>query len=231
MGLSAMAWVQHREAAGRRFPPTPQQVVTLTFEDVSEPPPPAVVPSVQGGPPSPEAPEGTNTIDPRLLALDPVLPMEAMTAEVREIPTTLPREAKVIGDTHLPVAAGGTGLASGDSHGHGHGSGRGTGQGIIRGVPGMNPGLDLDDLEVIHEEIPEYPTLAAWSNIQGDVVVRVTIDERGVPIRTELLEGPPPLCKETMWAAKLWRFGKGIFRGRKVNATFDMTFRYILHPK
>jgi hypothetical protein len=115
--------------------------------------------------------------------------MEAMPAEVREIPTTLPREAKVIGDAHLPVATGGTGLASGDSHGHG--TGRGTGQGMIRGVPGMNPGLDLNDLEVIHEEIPEYPTLAAWGNIQGDVVVRVTIDERGVPIRTELLEGPP----------------------------------------
>jgi hypothetical protein len=34
-----------------------------------------------------------------------------------------------------------------------------------------------------------------------------------------------------MRAVKLWRFGKGIFRGRKVNATFDMTFRFILKPR
>jgi protein TonB len=95
----------------------------------------------------------------------------------------------------------------------------------------MNPGLDLKDLEVIHEEIPIYPVMAEWGHIQGDVVVRVTINEKGVPIRTELLEGPPALRAETLRAVKLWRFGRGMFRGRKVNATFDMTFRYILRTR
>ena len=59
-------------------------------------------------------------------------------------------------------------------------------------------------------------------------MVRVTINEKGIPIRTELLEGPPALQSETMRAVKLWRFGRGIFRGRKVDAIFDMTFRFVL---
>lgn len=92
----------------------------------------------------------------------------------------------------------------------------------------MNPTLDLSELEVIHEEIPHYPLLAEWGHVQGDVVVRVTIDHHGVPIQTTLLEGPPQLREETMRAVKLWRFGKGMFRGRPVEATFDITFRFIL---
>ena len=99
---------------------------------------------------------------------------------------------------------------------------------MFRPVPGLNPGLDLNDLEVLHEEIPSYPLLAEWGKIQGDVVVRVTINEKGIPIRTELQEGPQALQSETMRAVKRWRFGRGIFRGQKVSATFDMTFRYIL---
>jgi TonB family protein len=102
---------------------------------------------------------------------------------------------------------------------------------MFRAVPGLIPGLDLNDLEVLHEEIPSYPLLAEWGRIQGDVVVRVTINEKGVPIRTELQEGPEALQAETMRAVKHWRFGRGIFRGQKVNATFDMTFRYILRER
>ncbi len=45
------------------------------------------------------------------------------------------------------------------------------------------------------------------------------------------MEGPEALRSETLRAVKRWRFGKGVFRGRKVEATFDMTFRYILQRR
>lgn len=99
---------------------------------------------------------------------------------------------------------------------------------MFRAVPGLKGGFDLKDLEVIHEEIPVYPLLAELKGVSGDVVIRVTINQKGIPIRTELLEGPPLLRGESMRAVKLWRFGRGIFRGKHVEATFDMTFRYIL---
>lgn len=231
IGLSVQAWVRYRGAVARSAFPIPPQAVTLTLEESPDPPPSIPHLALQGPAPAETTAEGAGTPDPRLLAMDPILPMDAIPRDVEEIPTTLPRETRVVADPSLPVAVGGNGLAAGQGHGGGHGSGRGAGVGMIRGVPGMNPGLDLNDLEVIHEEIPDYPTLAAWSNIQGDVVVRVTIDEHGVPIRTELLEGPPQLCGVTMRAVKHWRFGKGIFRGKKVNAVFDMTFRFILRPR
>lgn len=172
------------------------------------------------------APEGTGSIDPSLLQREEVLPMAPRTMEIQELPDPLTPPAKTAVDLRLPVAVGGTGLAHGQ--GHGRVAGKGSGRALIRGVPGLNPELDLADLEVIHEEIPQYPLLAEWGRIQGDVVVRVTINEKGVPIKTELQEGPPALQAETMRAVKLWRFGRGIFRGRKMQATFDMTFRYIL---
>ncbi|HLP31755.1 MAG TPA: energy transducer TonB [Geothrix sp.] len=175
-----------------------------------------------------KAPEGTGTIDASLLRLEPVLPMAPRTTNIEEWPDPLDHPTKAAVDVRLPVAVGGTGLAHGTGQGHGSGAGQGSGRAMIRGVPGMNPELNLADLEVIHEEIPQYPVLAEWGRIQGDVVVRVTINEKGVPIKTELQEGPPALRAETMRAVKLWRFGRGIFRGRKVEATFDMTFRYIL---
>ncbi len=186
---------------------------------------------VQGTAPPLDSAEGTGAIDPKILALDPVPLMEAMPRDVQDLPTTLPQQVRAVGDVRLPAAVGGTGLPSGQGPGNGQGAPKGSGWGIIRGVPGMNQGLNLNDLEAVHEEIPVYPMLAEWGHIQGDVVVRVTINEKGVPIRTELLEGPPMLRAETLRAVKRWRFGTGIFRGRKVNAVFDMTFRYTLRTR
>ena len=207
----------------------PRQTVSMTFQDMPDPADKAPIATVSGDQRSVDSPEGTGTIDPSLLVLEPVLPMEARSEEAREMPVMMLHPASPVADTHLPQATGGTGLPHGDGHAGGRGLGKGgSGRAMIRGVPGMNPELNMNDLEIIHEEIPQYPILAEWGGIQGDVVIRVTINEKGVPIRTELLEGPPPLRSETMRAVKLWRFGKGIFRGKSLNATFDMTFRYIL---
>lgn len=232
MALAALAWGRlHRPEAGAKPWVAGREEVTLVLEPTME------RPSLSPGSPHPDgaparsAPVGTGTLEPSQVTLDPAHLNDFQVEDVQEIPTTLPKEMQAIGDLRLPMAVGGTGLPARAGNGTGHGIRKGSSGTMFRAVPGMSQGLNLEDLEVIHEEIPVYPTLAAWSNIQGDVVVRVTINEHGVPIRTELLEGPPQLCGVTMRAVKHWRFGKGIFRGRKVNATFDMTFRFILRPR
>lgn len=226
MGLSGMLWIWKTRLVQRVLAPT--RTVTLAFEELPDQPQ-APLATITGGPRSPDSPEGSGTIDPRLLVLEPVLPMEARSEEVRDMPDLTPRPMATAAEAHLPQVVGGTGLPHGEGHSGSHGIGKGgSGRAMIRGVPGMNQDLNLNDLEIIHEEIPHYPLIAEWAQIQGDVVVRVTINEKGVPIRTELLEGPAQLQAETMRAVKLWRFGKGIFRGKSLNATFDMTFRYIL---
>ncbi|HJW73985.1 MAG TPA: energy transducer TonB [Geothrix sp.] len=202
----------------------PQRTVTLTFDsppDSPQPLPPALSPSLTL---SSGAEIGTGTIDPALLAKESLDLIQPRSEDIPEGPM-LPLEAlHATGDRNLPVAPGGNGLPAGD----GWTGTRGLGSARIRGVPGLSGGLKLEDLEVVHEEIPKYPFLAEMAGVHGDVVVRVTINEQGIPIYTELMEGPAQLRPETMRAIKLWRFGKGIFRGRKVEATFDITFRYIL---
>jgi len=156
-------------------------------------------------------------------------PMELLEPVARSLDTLPdPSDLSPRPQPSVSSALGGTGSGVGTGSGAGHGTARGTGRAMIRGVAGMNPGLDLSELEPLHEEIPSYPLLAEWAGIQGDVVVRVTINEKGIPVRTELLEGPQALQATTLRAVKLWRFGRGMFRGRKVEATFDMTFRFIL---
>jgi len=226
-GLTAGAlflWVTQRPVQAARSDEG-RQTITLTLDDA--PSPAALAPIARpAGEVGAGEPEGTHTIDPGLLDQEPMVPVPLRALDPETLPDPLAHPAPPAVDTRLPVAAGGTGTARGAAGGPT--VGRGGGHAIIRAVPGMNPGLDLNDLEILHEEIPHYPLLAEWSHVQGDVVVRVTINEKGVPIRTELIEGPPALQSETMRAVKLWRFGSGIFRGRKVDATFDMTFRYIL---
>lgn len=232
MVLAALAWGRLRQAeaeAQRRI--ETREEVTLVFEPDAAPPSLAPGSPRPDGSPARTAPDGTGTLDPAQVTLDPARLQGFQAEDVQEVPTTLPREPQAFADVSLPVAVGGNGVAAGSGSGSGHGIRLGAGGTMFRAVPGLSQDLNLADLDVIHEEIPDYPLLAALSNIQGDVVVRVTINEHGVPIRTELLEGPPQLCPVTMRAVKHWRFGKGIFRGRKVNATFDMTFRFILRPR
>jgi TonB family protein len=167
-----------------------------------------------------------HVIDARWDASDPLLFLDEVPRDAGELPILLTPSAVPNLDPHLPGMVGGRGVGPGGGHGKGSGYGKGNGSGRFREVPGANPGLNLKDLEVIHEEIPNYPPAAYWARMQGDVVVRITINETGSPIQTILISGHPAFHAETLRAAKLWRFGSGVFQGRKVDVTFDMIFRY-----
>lgn len=232
MVLAAVAWGRLRQASveGQRQIAARDEV-TLVLEPDPESPSPALGPGCPVGSPTRMAPDGRAMADPTLVALDSSRFQEIQAEDMQEIPTTLPKDSQALVDLRLPATVGGNGTAASPGSGSAGDVRQGPGGTMFRAVPGLSQSLNLADLEVVHEEIPEYPLLAAWSNIQGDVVVRVTINEHGVPIRTELVEGPPQLCGVTMRAVKHWRFGKGLFRGKKVNAVFDMTFRFILRPR
>jgi TonB family protein len=218
---SATAWFTRRQAAHRKVPfPT----LTLTLQDLLEPGPQPPMATMVGQEPA----AATISLDPERVVLDPILPVEALPREQPDLSAPLIPPTPPPVDAHLPAASRGAGSGATPGLAAGHGFTQGSGRTRFRGVPGMTPDLDLKDLEVIHEEIPTYPWMAELAHVQGDVVVRVTLNEQGVPIHTELIEGPPALQAETMRAVKHWRFGKGIFRGKKVEATFDMVFRYIL---
>lgn len=226
-GLLLMGWLWLRPGAGTDpLREVPRQTMTLLFEEPSAPAPLSLAPSIQGGAASPEQAVGTFASTPAPSVSELILPMSQVSEDLPE-----PAETRLAPVVPAPGGQAGPGHGSGSGGGDGKGFSKGSGRAMFRAVPGLSPGLDLNDLEVLHEEIPSYPILAEWGRIQGDVVVRVTINEKGLPIRTELQEGPEALQAETMRAVKRWRFGRGIFRGQKVDATFDMTFRYILRER
>jgi TonB family protein len=129
--------------------------------------------------------------------------------------------------------AGGTGTGSGTGSGSGTGTGGGTGSGN-----GSGDGLQSKDAEpllVPYSQIgfvkvvnPNYPELARRVGLQGQVVVRVTIDENGVPFAFHVLGGEELFVKETLRVLPRWRFTPVLHDGRKVRATFDAILRFNL---
>lgn len=222
-GLLLLVWAWSRPPGAGRLREAPRQTMTLHLEEPPAQGAPSPSPLIQAGAASPEHAVSALTFTPDPIASDLILPMSDALHDLPE-----PSQTHPVPVDPGPVTHAGVGHGTGPGGSAGKGFPKESGRTMFRAVPGLNPGLDLNDLEVIHEEIPSYPFLAEWGRIQGDVVVRVTINEKGFPIRTELQEGPEALQSETMRAVKLWRFGRGIFRGQKVDATFDMTFRYIL---
>jgi protein TonB len=75
---------------------------------------------------------------------------------------------------------------------------------------------------------PIYPTMARFSHIQGPVELLMTIDERGVPSRVEVVSGHPAFHAEAERAARLWRFEPATLEGQPVPARFRLTIAFRL---
>ncbi len=77
---------------------------------------------------------------------------------------------------------------------------------------------------------PVYPALARQARIQGDVVVRLTIDEGGVPTDIRLVSGHPLLSPTALDAVKQWRFRPYQMDEKAVEADTQITVRFRLGP-
>ncbi|MBK8724733.1 MAG: energy transducer TonB [Holophagaceae bacterium] len=167
---------------------------------------------------------GTGTVDPRVLRL-----VQRSARDLSEIPDATPRflptdlEPGSVANRSLPVAPGGDGKPRASSDGQGASAA----EGRFRGVPGGQAlEVGVKDLHVYREVYPDYPTLARTAGIQGDVVVRFHLDEKGAPLDLKIIQGPPALHAAVMKAAREWRFGGMVFRGQPVQTLFDLTFRF-----
>ena len=135
-------------------------------------------------------------------------------------------------ETASLAAPPGWGSGSGHGAGGGHGSGRGSGQGP--GVGSLGDGalqglqvVDYRDLKVLHQEYPRYPDKAAYDRISGRVLVKVVIDERGIPCEASVVECDHPVFeKEALRTARHWRFSPVILEGQPVRAAFTIYFYF-----
>lgn len=88
--------------------------------------------------------------------------------------------------------------------------------------------LSGDALRILHQVDPVYPPLAKAAHIQGQVVIRMTIDERGLPSDVEAVSGLPALQAPALIAARQWRFEPARQNGQPVAATFLLTLNFVL---
>lgn len=135
----------------------------------------------------------------------------------------------------LPGLASGTGNGLGTGLGNENGNGLGAGLGRGRGSTWIHSTHGDEDLKVavsfldVHDYVPpEYPTAAVFARVSGVVILRVTIDSLGTPVRWDVIEGDPLLVAATLKVFPRWHFIPPVYHGEKVGATFEVGVRFTL---
>jgi protein TonB len=103
----------------------------------------------------------------------------------------------------------------------------------VSGPTGTVSGPVVHDFSVtglvpVHRVDPPYPDFARRARVQGAVVLLMTVDERGVPLQVQALEGHPALQEAALQAARQWRFEPARMDGRPVAASFRLTLNFRL---
>lgn len=128
----------------------------------------------------------------------------------------------------------GTGLGAGAKGGGkgrgGGGSGTGAGVGLgtgIRSIAGMEGILiRARDVQVLRQELPDYPIPALMSRTPGEVIVHCTIDSQGVPLEFDIISGPQIFHREIRRVVPLWRFKPLPQLGPNTHVRLEMIFRF-----
>jgi protein TonB len=83
-------------------------------------------------------------------------------------------------------------------------------------------------LAVLRQVDPIYPDFARRARIQGPVVLMMTVDDQGVPIQVQVLEGHVAFHEAARQAARQWRFEPARVNGQPVSAAFRLTLKFSL---
>jgi TonB family protein len=84
----------------------------------------------------------------------------------------------------------------------------------------------LLDQNKIHDEKPRYPGAAQMGHIQGDVVIRVTINKLGRVENLNAVSGHPLLREEALEAVKEWRYKPFLVNGDPVEVDSLVTVQF-----
>jgi TonB family protein len=80
--------------------------------------------------------------------------------------------------------------------------------------------------KLIFSTLPIYPSAAKNSNVQGDVVIRATIDKNGHVTHTEVVSGPVMLRQSALDALSRWRYEPSKLDGQPVSVQMLVTIRF-----
>jgi protein TonB len=108
----------------------------------------------------------------------------------------------------------------------GGGEGPGEGHEVVSDAP-LPVGGAVSRPEVIYMVHPVYTELARKARLQGSVIVKAIIDERGRVTNVEILKPlPMGLDKSAADAVQQWRFRPATLKGRPVKVYYSLTVNF-----
>ena len=117
----------------------------------------------------------------------------------------------------------GTGLGSGDGSGIGEGSGGGTGGGPYR------PGSGVTPPRLVREVKADYTEEARQRNVEGEVVMEITVRRDGSVGDMRLVRGlSGGLNERAMQAVRQWTFAPARRLGQAVNVIVEVAVEFRL---
>lgn len=87
-------------------------------------------------------------------------------------------------------------------------------------------GGNVKEPRLMTSPAPIYPVIAKEAHIQGDVVIKTTIDERGNVAHMEVVSGPPMLRGAAMEALKRWKYSPSMLNGEPITVQMMVTLRF-----
>jgi TonB family protein len=94
-------------------------------------------------------------------------------------------------------------------------------------------GIRVDPMEqqkhLVASVAPSYPEVARLASIEGDVTLRILVDEDGTVRDIRPISGPPVLGRAALRAVEQWRYAPALVDGHPVDVVTTVTFSFRLH--
>ena len=87
-------------------------------------------------------------------------------------------------------------------------------------------GGNVKEPRLVSRVMPEYPLVAKQAGIQGDVVVKTTIDQKGSVVNMQIVSGPAMLRGPALAALRRWKYEPSTLNNQPISVQMLVTIRF-----
>jgi TonB family protein len=87
-------------------------------------------------------------------------------------------------------------------------------------------GGNVKEPHLVARAMPEYPLVAKQAGIQGDVVMKTTIDAKGNVVNVQVVSGPQMLRGPAMAALRRWKYEPSTLNGQPIAVQMLVTIKF-----
>ncbi len=87
-------------------------------------------------------------------------------------------------------------------------------------------GGNVKEPRLVYRVMPEYPLVAKQAGIQGDVVVKTTIDDKGNVVNMQVVSGPALLRGAALASLRRWRYEPSTLNGQPISIQMLVTLKF-----